>query len=338
LSTPLSLRFSLCSSFFIAFVAAPSAARANVARSETDGDRFGALIARDEAILVVDSEQLRFDIAEDLARARVTATYHFRNPQPHAQLANACFVYVAGDAPSADPPSITIDGAPVDYRPARDVDEFRPRLPAWSSLRLAGLVFAIATDPGASRTVVVTYTHVAGEDRAKRVAPTYSFHYLLTPAKTWKAFGPLTIDVALPHRDAWAESSLPWRPTATGYRIDLDGLPSEELVFELMPKARLWFGMTGHAGYWAIVLGAIAAVTLAIGRAVAKVGHRLARVLLAGAAALAASVVIVSIHAALAPPYALGFGYDPILGVLAAIASAVLCAMIVGGRQRQRRS
>jgi hypothetical protein len=327
-------------SLVAASAAAPSFAHANVARSETDGDRFGALIARDdargEAILAVDSEQLRFDIAEGLARAHVTATYHFRNAAAHAHITSACFVYVAGDTPSADPPSITIDGSPVDYRTARDVDEFRSRLGASPSSRIAGLLFAIPAEAGASRTVVVTYTHVAGEERAKHAAPTYRFDYLLTPAKSWKSFGPLTIDVVLPNHHAWARSSIPWRATSNGYRIELAGLPDEELSFELMPNEKLWFGMTGHAGYWLILLAATALIAFVVSRIAARARHRIVRSLLAGGATFAACLAVVAVHAALSPPYALGFGYDPLLGVFAVILGATAAAMILAGRRGER--
>jgi hypothetical protein len=314
--------------------AASSSARANVARSETDGDRFGALLGgRDAAILVVDSEQLRFDIAPGLARARVTATYHFRNPTAHAHLTHACFVYVAGDAPSGDAPSITVDGTPVDVRTVRDVDEFRPRLEGWASTPLRGLVFPIAAEPGATRTVVATYTHVAGEDRAKHAAPTYRFDYLLSPAKSWKSFGPLTIDIALPEREAWSHASIPWRAVEHGYRIELAGLPNEELVFELLPRTQLWLGMTGHGGYWLILLAAIAIVSVAIARAATRLRHAAVRALVAGGSTLAASLAIVTVFVAVAPPYGLGFGYDPWVGAFAAMVCAAVAAAIYAARK-----
>ncbi len=61
--------------------------------------------------------------------------------------------------------------------------------------------------------------------------PIYLYEYLLSPAKTWAAFGELDIIVNTPYY--MTESSLGFEKTETGYEASLDGLPEGELTFTL---------------------------------------------------------------------------------------------------------
>ena len=60
----------------------------------------------------------------------------------------------------------------------------------------------------------------------------YDYTYLLSPAKSWKSFGPL--DIRINTSMYMLESSLEgWTHTDNGYTLSLDGLPDGELEFTL---------------------------------------------------------------------------------------------------------
>ena len=64
---------------------------------------------------------------------------------------------------------------------------------------------------------------------------TYTYTYLLSPAKTWADFGPLDIQINTPYTlmDANLEN---FKETGTGYSLSLGGLPEGELEFSLSPN------------------------------------------------------------------------------------------------------
>lgn len=75
--------------------------------------------------------------------------------------------------------------------------------------------------------------------------PVYEYTYLLSPAKTWAAFGSLDIFINTPY--FITESSLKgFEPGGEGYSLSLSGLPEEELTFSLSaekhPKQGTSFG------------------------------------------------------------------------------------------------
>lgn len=380
-------------------------ARANVARSSFDGDRYGALAARTEGVLQVDSEDLVFELAGDLATARVTATYRFSNPSPEGRRVDAAFVFVQGDASRKidSAATITIDGVPAKFSVVTDAQQLLPALEAWiaahpeqaaqkgsdreptalrvlleardagvnndelvmraarevvpeavkemekgfTSLgaprRLTWLAFPIEVPPKGTRTVVVAYTHAPGQDLAKRVDTTFTYEYLLSPAKTWASFGPLHVDVRLPPR-TFAESPLPWRAEGSSMRADFGTLPQGELVFEVMSKKNLWLGMTTPPGYWAIVLTLLVVVAFATGRlggrswgrrgsgGIASLGWGAGIVIVTGIASSFTAVVVSAIF----PEHAFGFGYGPTFGLLVAVLGACVVSVIVAARARKR--
>ena len=207
--------------------------------------------------------------------------------------------------------------------------------------RLTWLAFTFEVPPGAAKTVTIGYTHTPGQDHAKRVSTVFTYEYLLSPAKTWAAFGPLHIVVKLPP-NAITWSSMPWREEGAERRADFSSLPNGELVFEVMSTNGLWFGMTGHEGYWVIVIVALVAVAFATGRVggrmwgkggtsgIASVGWVAAIVIVSGIAATFACVVLT----ALFPSRALGFGYGPFFGLLLGVAVVCFVAPVIGARTR----
>lgn len=213
--------------------------------------------------------------------------------------------------------------------------------------RMTWLAFTFEVPAGATKTVSVGYTHVPGMNLAKRVSTVFTYEYLLSPAKTWAAFGPLHIVVKLPPNTA-AWSAMPWREEGSERRADFTTLPDGELVFEVMSTNGLWFGMAGHDGYWVIVIVALVVVAFAAGRVggrmwgrggtsgVANVGWAVAIVIVSGIAATFACVVL----SALFPSRALGFGYGPGLGLMLGVAVVCFVAPIVGvlARNRVRRA
>ncbi|MBS2016312.1 MAG: hypothetical protein JST00_25740 [Deltaproteobacteria bacterium] len=380
-------------------------ARANVARSSFDGDRYGVLAARSEGVLQVDSEDLVFELAGDLASARVTATYRFSNPSPESRRVDAAFVFVQGDASSKidSAATLTVDGAPAKFSVVTDAQQLRPALDAWiaahsekvaqkgsdreptalrvlveardagvdndelvmraarevipeavkemekgfTSLgaprRLTWLSFPIEVPPKGKRVVAVAYTHTPGQDLAKRVDTTFTYEYLLSPAKTWASFGPLHVDVRLPPRTL-AESPLPWRAEGPSMRVDFEALPEGELVFEVMSKKNLWLGMTTPPGYWAIASTLLAAVAITVGRlggrswgrrgsgGIAALGWGAGILIVTGIASTFTAVVVSAIF----PDHAFGFGYGPTFGLFVAVLGASVVSVIVAARARKR--
>ena len=64
----------------------------------------------------------------------------------------------------------------------------------------------------------------------------YRYTYLLSPARTWKSFGTLEIEIRTPYRmqESSLEGFTPWEDGETaGYRLELSGLPEGELTFTL---------------------------------------------------------------------------------------------------------
>jgi hypothetical protein len=109
---------------------ATSPARANIGQSSTEGETFAPLLARVPSTLRVDSEDLDFELDADLLVATVTATYRMSNPGA-ATSVDAAFVFAAPSITHEPAPSITIDGAPVDFTVTSDADQLIGKLLAW---------------------------------------------------------------------------------------------------------------------------------------------------------------------------------------------------------------
>jgi len=207
--------------------------------------------------------------------------------------------------------------------------------------RLTWLTFAFEVPPGATKTVSIAYTHTPGMNLAKRVSTVFTYEYLLSPSKTWAAFGPLHIVVKLPPNTA-AWSAMPWREEGSERRADFTTLPEGELVFEVMSTKGLWFGMAGHDGYWVIVIVALLAVAVAAGRVggkmwgrggtsgIASVGWAVAIMIVSGLGAIFACVVLT----ALFPPRALGFGYGSFFGLTLGVVVVCIVTPVIAAKTR----
>lgn len=98
--------------------------------------------------------------------------------------------------------------------------------------------YEITLAPGERLTNTVTaplYPHING----RYEQPTYAYEYFLTPASTWTEFGTLDIYINTPYvmvKERKGEYSIApkeWTKTDAGYKIHLDGLPDEDLIFTL---------------------------------------------------------------------------------------------------------
>ena len=67
--------------------------------------------------------------------------------------------------------------------------------------------------------------------------PIYTYHYLLSPAKTWAEFGKLDIVVNTPYYMTESGGRFSFEKTETGYQVSYDGLPDGELEFTLSEDA-----------------------------------------------------------------------------------------------------
>ena len=98
--------------------------------------------------------------------------------------------------------------------------------------------YEITLAPGERLTNTVTaplYPHING----RYEQPTYAYEYFLTPASTWTEFGTLDIYINTPYvmvKERKGEYSIApkeWTKTDAGYKIHLEGLPDEDLIFTL---------------------------------------------------------------------------------------------------------
>jgi hypothetical protein len=221
-------------------------------------------------------------------------------------------------------------------------DEVAKLQRGWSKLasrrRLSWLAFQLDFAAGGTRTVTVRYEHVAGNDTRKAVNQTFTYDYLLSPAKRWARFGPLHLTVHVPP-DTSLKSSLPLVRDGDTYRADLGGLPEGELSIEVMSLKGLLFGMTQPGGYWFLLLAVLSGVTFALGlwlgRKWARLGSRL-RIVLAcilgtGLIVVVANGVVVWALSMLLPQRAFGSGYESAFGLLFAIVMFAIGAMVLSG-------
>jgi hypothetical protein len=318
---------------------------ANIARGESDGQKYSPILSLKGTLIRVDSEQLTFDVAPDLRSAKVTAEYRMTSAAPADERVAAAFIHVGGDGDAARlaPPRITFDGQPLPFeiRPGDEMEEPFSRLAEGiaEGRKKTFLLFHVDFLPGTTHALHVSYTHVPSEDYKSRVNSTYSFEYLLSPAKTWASFGPLHIEAHLPP-DTWFQSSLAWQKDEKGFHADLPTLPEGELVFDVMSRRRLLFGMTEPPGYWLITLAIMALATTFLGRAAGRVWARgrggcLAIGGLSLGIAIAAAMVnglLVGILAGLFPESAHGFGYSPMIGFFFAFLASSVAAVLLAAR------
>lgn len=113
----------------------------------------------------------------------------------------------------------------------------------------------------AGGTIVNTVTAPIYPDMNVRYEPPiYAYTYLLSPAKTWAAFGTLDIVVNTPYYMTESSGRFTFEKTETGYQTSYDGLPDGELEFTLSadaePKAP-----GGFNGKLILIAGAVVVLT-----------------------------------------------------------------------------
>ncbi len=104
--------------------------------------------------------------------------------------------------------------------------------------RLFTLVYQVEFPPGETRNVSVSYLTEGTMDRRETNRPTYSYTYLLSPAKNWADFGSLDVEVITPSEAPYIIESNPTlaKERASRYGARFEGLPETELTFTLYEK------------------------------------------------------------------------------------------------------
>jgi len=348
----LALSISLLFSLLISLASARTA-HANMARSFWPGDKHGPLMAEGPTDVRVDSEELSFKLTADLSAADVTATYHMTNGGAAASSGEVAFVHVIGEEMKGDPqellpPRITVDGAAVEFRAITDPDQQAARSSTWTKLPNQGLgwlVFTLDFAPGQKRVVEVRYPHVASRELAEHVNPSFTYQYLLSPAKSWASFGALRLRVQVPAQTELLSSTIALQRNGDVYQADLTGLPEGELMFEVSSQRGLWLGMSSFSSYLRLVALVLALITVPLawfgGRSWRRarpekatawmvIGMALLVLFLAGA------VVIGT--AELAPRHAFGFGYEGSFVLLSYVFLAVIASMVLTAISARKRS
>ncbi len=209
---------------------------------------------------------------------------------------------------------------------------------------LAWLMFHVDIAAGATRTVMVTYEHRAGSDASLGVNETFTYEYLLSPAKRWASFGPLHLTVRAPP-DARVLGSLPLTLEQGVYRADLPTLPAGELTLRVMSTRGLLFGMTTPTGYWSLLIAVITLVTIALSAGLGRVWRRAPTRLGVVLRCIFGTGPIVGIVnggvmwlvGEVFPRHALGIGYGPGLSMMLLYVGAELGGMMVSGLSARAR-
>jgi hypothetical protein len=202
---------------------------------------------------------------------------------------------------------------------------------------LSWLTFPLSIPAGASRTVVVHYTHHSGSDTSHAVNTVFTYEYLLSPAKRWAKFGELHVDIELPPNTDLRAPSLSFTPEGAHYRGNFTGVPSAELTFEVMSRQGLLFGMTQPTGYWILLLALMALVTVPtssyLGRAVQRATRSRLRVVLIcvfgiSLLSLVWNGLLVAAISLIVPQRAFGYSYDSLFGFFAAFVLFTILATV----------
>ena len=129
--------------------------------------------------------------------------------------------------------------------------------------------YEITLAPGERLTNTVTaplYPHING----RYEQPTYAYEYFLTPASTWTEFGTLDIYINTPYvmvKERKGEYSIApkeWTKTDAGYKIHLDGLPDEDLIFTLCEVENPELVVTPYTILFVGIIAFVALIALTI--------------------------------------------------------------------------
>lgn len=323
------------------------AAHANMARAYWAGETHGPLMAQGATTVRVDSEDLAFTLSDDLELARVVATYRMTNTGAAIASDEVAFVFVRGEerrsleSPLASAPTVLVDGTATTVRVLEGQEEAGARDAPWTKVehqQLGWMVFHLDFAPGQSRTVEVQYPHRPTLDLSRHVNPTFTYDYLLSPAKSWASFGPLTVTVRTPAATQLLGSTIALKRAGEVYRAELTSLPEGELTFSVSSTRGLWFGFTSPAGYFALVGGVLALLALPLPwllgrrwRRASPLTSTLWMVSCIGALVLALAITAAATAASWAPRHAFGYGYGGALGLMFFVFVAAITGTIVAG-------
>ncbi|MGD1941927.1 MAG: hypothetical protein ACFB0G_11500 [Leptolyngbyaceae cyanobacterium] len=204
---------------------------ANMASPSRAGDLLSEPWA-DVSSLDILHEDLVFDLRPlaDLAPAQISATYQINNPGAATTL-DLLFV-----APGIATGQVTLNGQQAIAATSIEAPEIPAEWNIDSPPPLNGLQFQVPLSSG-EQTITVQYTgHPDSDDRD--IYRIYDLTYWLSPARQWRSFGTLTVDVFAPA--GWQAAFEPdlsvvepqhWRATFTG-------LPADQLTLTtyLMPS------------------------------------------------------------------------------------------------------
>lgn len=318
-----------------------------MARSYWSGETHGPLMAQEPTPVRVDSEELSFTLSDDLEFAKVVATYRMTNTGAAIASNEVAFVFVRGEehhslgSNLAPVPTVLIDGAETPVRVFEGQEEAGSRNAPWTKVehqQLGWMVFHLDFAPGQARTVEVRYPHRPTLDLSERVNPTFTYDYLLSPAKSWASFGPLQITVQLPAETELVASTIALKREGTRYRAALPALPEGELTFSVSSARGLWFGFNSPAGYFALVGAVLALVALPLPWLLGRRWRRarpltstIWMVFCIGVLVLALAITAVATAGSWAPRHAFGFGYGGAFILMFFIFLATITGMIAAG-------
>jgi len=298
---PIRCRTWLAVLLFFLIGLAPVRALANAAPPRYVGDAGGPLLPGHSDQVHVLHEALWFHLHPDLRFADVRAVYTLENRGP--ALFGQPFIFVAQSSGDDLKLAATWEGASL---PVEEVDpeQFTPgeleameevwtRVDTWldpvtgefydpdvvagqGGLRFYR--FAVDLPAGGVGKLEVGYQHRGAYDRVRHVHPVYHYQYLLQPARGWASFGPLEIRVTLPAEiNTYFASNLDFEREDGAYRVQLPGLPDENLTFAVMDRAGILFGFTQAGPYFTMAFAILMVLAAAVGVAFGWLTHRLPR-------------------------------------------------------------
>ena len=278
-------------------------ASANGGPSAMPGDKGGVMLPGATDQVHVTGEVLRFDVADDLKTAAVTARYAMENRGGELRDFPVVFVWQNGHRGGVAP-SVTWNGQPVASRQLDTAGltqlQMQQMARDWFAMEtlidpvtgatyqhdqyamndlMGYLVFALNMAASSTGTLEVSYTQTAAWDKSRYTHEVLGYQYLLLPAKGWASFGPLVIRVKAPGPDGtFFASTLPLRWEGGEYRGEFPGLPEQNLAFSFMSRKGI-IGRVAKSGpyYWFSFVLVLVGATLAglgIGRLCGRLRSR----------------------------------------------------------------